>query len=136
MTDTTLKPDNLATTVDTHLEAYCEPDAARRASLIASVWAADGEIVDPPIDGRGHDGIAALVDVLLELYPDHRFGRTTEIDAHHDYARYGWALVAPDGSNAMMGIDVARFDANGKLTAVVGFIGDLAPRGGSSDTGG
>ena len=31
---------DITTTVDTHLEAYGETDPARRADLIAQVWAA------------------------------------------------------------------------------------------------
>jgi hypothetical protein len=87
-----------ATTVDTHLAGYCEPDANWRAELLGRVWADDGVLLDPPLEGTGPAGIAALVDAVLAHYPNHRFERTTELDAHHDRARYGWALVAPDGT--------------------------------------
>lgn len=131
MTDTTdnnidTNIDTIVRTVDTHLAGYCEPDPERRAELLASVWAPDGEVIDPPIDGRGHAGIATVVDVLLEHYPGHGFTRTTDVDAHHDYARYGWALVAPDGTPAVTGTDIAQLDRGGKLTRIVGFFGDLA----------
>ena len=51
MTDTTTT--DITTTVDTWLEAYAEPDAGRRADLVAAVWADDGYLADPPFDARG-----------------------------------------------------------------------------------
>jgi hypothetical protein len=128
--DTDLDLDlDLATTVDTHLSAYCDPDAARRARAVASVWAADGELLDPPLDGRGHDEIVALADAVLAHYPGHRFERTTAVDEHHGWARYGWSLVDGDGSVVLTGTDVAQLDAEGRLTRIVGFFGELAPAG-------
>lgn len=123
-TDTTdHDADALQATVDTWLAAYCEPDAARRAELIAQVWDPDGELVDPPLTGSGHETIAALGGAVVGLYPDHAFRRTTPIDAHHGHARYGWELVGPGGTRAVAGIDVVELAADGRLRKVVGFFG-------------
>jgi hypothetical protein len=128
MTDTaTLDLDTMTATIDAHLAAYCEPDATARAAQVAAIWAADGELTDPPIDGRGHEGIAALGDIVQAHYAGQRFQRTSAVDSHHGVARYAWALVAPDGSTTITGLDVAEFDAQGKLARVVGFFGELAP---------
>jgi hypothetical protein len=115
--------------VDTHLAAYCEPDAAVRAGLVARIWSPEGRVVDPPLEGAGLDGIAALGDVVVTHYPGHTFRRTTAIDEHHGFARYGWALLDPDGATAITGTDVATFDSDGRLVQVVGFFGDLAAAG-------
>jgi len=115
-------------TIDTHLEAYGETDAVRRRELIARVWAEDGTLVDPPLDGRGHEGIDALAVAVQDLFPGHTFARTTAIDAHHGVARYGWELRDPQGATALAGIDVAESDRHGRLRRVVGFFGPLAPR--------
>ena len=66
-----------------------------------------------------------MVDVVLTHYAGHTFRRTTKVDAHHGYARYGWELVGPDGAVAVAGTDVARFAADGRLAQVVGFFGAL-----------
>ncbi len=124
-TDTT---DRLARIIDAHLAAYCEPDAGRRATLVASAWQPDGSLLDPPFDGTGHADIAAMTDVVLGHYPGHRFVRTTAVDTHHGVARYGWRLVGPDGSIAVAGLDVAEVAADGRLARVVGFFGPLADR--------
>jgi hypothetical protein len=85
----------LTATVDTYLAAWNEADPARRAPLIEQVWAPDGTLVDPPLDGTGHDGISAVADALHAHYPDHRFRRTGAVDAHHDRFRFTWELVRP-----------------------------------------
>ena len=118
---------DLAATVDTHLRAYCEPDPTTRADLMARVWSADGELMDPPFEGRGRDDIAGLVDVVLQHFPGHTFRRTSAVDSHHDRARYEWELVAPGGTVSVSGTDFAEVDGEGKLTRVVGFFGPLAP---------
>lgn len=119
---------DLETTIDTYLEAYAESDAPRRDELVSKVWTADGELIDPPFDAQGHDAISAMADAVLGHYPGHTFRRTSGIDAHHRFARYGWALVAPDGSVAVAGVDVAEVTDDGKIVRVTGFFGDLPAR--------
>lgn len=113
--------------IDTNLEAYGEPDAARRRALIEHVWADDGHLIDPPLDGQGHDGIDAMFAAVQGQFAGHTFQRTTAVDAHHGVARYGWSLVAADGSVTVAGMDVAVVDADGRLSKVVGFFGELSP---------
>ena len=84
---------DITTTIDTYLEAYGEADAARRTELIERVWAADGELVDPPLDAAGHDAIGDMAAAVQGQFPGHRFRRSTDVDAHHGFARYGWELV-------------------------------------------
>lgn len=123
---------DLTTIIDTHLAGYGEPDATRRLERLTAVWAPDGTLVVPPIDGTGPAGIAAVVDALLGQYPGHRFERTTAVDAHHDLARYGWALVEPDGSAVLTGLDIT-VGADGRLTSIVGLLGDLPACGRAAD---
>jgi hypothetical protein len=115
--------DGLTAVIDSHLEAYAMADADRRAAIVAAGWNADGELIDPPMTGRGRAEISALADVVVTHYPGHRFRRTTAVDAHHGFARYGWDLVAPDETVAVSGVDFAEFDGSGKLLRVVGFFG-------------
>ena len=126
-TDTTTDTRSVTENIDMHLEAYALDDAARRDALVASAWNADGELLDPPLEGHGHAEISALADVVLTHYAGHKFVRTTAVDAHHGFARYGWDLSASDGTVAVSGIDVVQFDEEGKLLRVVGFFGPLEP---------
>ena len=75
----------LSVAVDTHLKAYCEPDPATRAELLAAVWAPTGALFDPPFEGEGLDAIAAMTDVVLtalcrsHVPPDHRHRRPSHV---------------------------------------------------------
>lgn len=119
---------DLQTTIDTHLAAYGEPDAQRRAELFARVWARDGQLIDPPLDAVGLDAISGMAAAVQGQFPGHTFRRTSAVDEHHGFARYEWELVAPDGTVAITGIDVAELGEDGRLVRVVGFLGPIAAR--------
>lgn len=114
----------LTNTIDTYLDAYGEPDGARRSDLIERVWVRDGQLVDPPLDATGHDAISAMAEAVQSQFPGHRFRRSSDVDAHHGFARYGWELVAADGTVTVSGMDVVEL-AGDRLARVVGFFGAL-----------
>lgn len=114
-------PTPLETLVDSHLAAYCEPDPQARRAAIARLWHAEGRLVDPPLAAAGHEGIHAQAGQLLQQFPGHRFVRTTPVDGHHEFARYGWALRNPQGADVLRGTDVVTLDVDGRLMKVVGF---------------
>jgi len=116
---------DLAETVDTYLTAWMERDATRRASMIERVWAADGRLIDPPFAAEGHSGISEMMAAAQTQFPGHHFRRTSGIDAHHDHLRFGWELVAADGSVTLSGTDVGELDADGRLRRITGFFGPL-----------
>jgi hypothetical protein len=116
---------NLTTTVDTLLAAWNEPNPTRRAELIERVWATDGRLIDPPLAAEGHAGISDMVATLQTQFPGHRFRRSSGIDEHHGYLRYGWELVGPEGAVALAGIDVGELAEDGKLRRITGFFGPL-----------
>jgi len=116
---------DVTTTVDTYLEAYSEPDTERRTELLEKSFAADGVLIDPPLDASGRQGINDMVGAVLGQFPGHRFRRVSGVDSHHDAVRYGWELVAPDGTVTLAGMDVALLASDGRLQRVTGFFGDL-----------
>lgn len=109
--------------VDAHLAAYCEPDDGRRRQAVARLWNPDGRLVDPPLEGAGHAGIARAGALLLSQFPGHRFVRTTQVDAHHEFVRYGWRLESPQGATVLEGVDLLELDVDGRIGRVVGFFG-------------
>ena len=115
---------DITTTIDTYLEAYGETDPAQRLALIAQVWHIGGQLIDPPLDATGHSAISEMASAVQEQFPGHRFRRSSGVDAHHGFARYGWELVAADGTVTVAGLDVAEVDGS-RLRRVIGFFGDL-----------
>ena len=115
--------------VDAHLAAYANPDAAARMAAIRDLWSLEGRLVDPPMEARGHAGISDLAATLLSQFPGHRFERSTAVDAHHEFARYGWRLVEPHGAAVLEGVDFLQLDVDGRIGRIVGFFGGQpAPR--------
>ena len=119
---------DITTTVDGYLAAWNEPDPDRRAELIAGVWAEDGQLIDPPLTGEGHDGISEMAAAMQQHYAGHSFRRVSGVDVHHDHMRFAWELVGPDGDVALSGLDVGELAPDGRLQRVIGFFGELPPR--------
>jgi hypothetical protein len=113
--------------VDTHLAAYTDPDEAQRLAAIRRTWHAQGRLIDPPMGGVGHEGISDLAAKVVQQFPGHRFARTTAVDAHNEFARYGWKLQDPQGKAVLEGWDFVTLDVDGRLLQVVGFFGAQAP---------
>lgn len=126
MTDTrTASP---APTIDVVVDAYFamwnEDDATSRAAHIATAWAPSGAYADPLLAAEGHDALAAMVDAVHEQYPGRRFRRTSAVDSHHGFHRFGWQLGEGDDL-VVAGVDIAHVGDDGRLTGVVGFFGPL-----------
>lgn len=111
--------------IDEHLATWSEPDPDRRLERIQAGWEPDGGIIDPPLEGHGHDGINQLMAAMQAHYPEHRFVRTSDVDAHHDTFRVEWELRGPDDDIALTGLDVGLVSQSGKLQRIDGFFGEL-----------
>ena len=111
--------------VDAYLASLGEPDANKRSALISESWTAGGRYVDPARDVRGAAEMDATIEGVQEHTPGATFRRTTAIDSHHEYLRFGWEMLAGDGSVALSGIDIGVVAEDGKLRTITGFFGDL-----------
>jgi hypothetical protein len=122
MTDTTTLID------DGYLAMWNETDGERRRAIIGRTWTAEGSYVDPLLEASGATALDGMVAGVHDQFPGHRFRRTSGIDVHHDRLRFGWELVAPDGSVTVAGVDVGQL-AGSRLQAIIGFFGPLLEEG-------
>jgi hypothetical protein len=116
----------LARTVGTYIAMWNETDSARRADLIETAWHPDGLYVDPQFEAVGHAALSRMVATAQEQFRDHELRLASGLDTHHGEVRFAWEVVAPDGSCALAGVDLASLAADGRLQRVVGFFGDLS----------
>ena len=110
--------------VDRYLAVWNETDPDARRALIARTWTEDGSYLDPLLEGEGHDGIDAAIGGAQPQFPDLRFRRTSDVDAHHDVVRFSWAL-GPEDSPALAGVDFGVV-AVGLFRSITGFF-DFMP---------
>ncbi|MFI9549107.1 nuclear transport factor 2 family protein [Streptomyces sp. NPDC052016] len=98
-----------------------EPEAL--AGAVAVAWTPQGGYTDPLADVRGHEGVVAVVAAAQARFPGFVFRSAGAVDGHHDTARFSWELVSEsDGETPVAGSDVIILDAEGRITAVLGFL--------------
>jgi hypothetical protein len=114
-------------TADSYFAMWNETDPTRRRELIESTWTAEARSSDPMADVSGYEQIDAMVAGVQKSAPNHRFRRSSAIDLHHERARFGWEMIAPNGAIAVSGIDVVVVAEDGRFSDLVGFFGPLAP---------
>ncbi len=129
--DTTMSPDTEPETVDTtvidgYLETWNETDAGKRAELIESSLGADIWYRDPMLEADGRQAYGEMIASVQSQFPGLVMRRTSGIDGHHDLVRFNWSLGEPGADPVFSGVDVAKFDDDGKLHRIIGFIPETA----------
>jgi hypothetical protein len=113
----------LVEVVDAYFAMWNETEPIRRAEAIARAWVEECRYVDPLSDVRGYASLAAMVEGAQAQFPRCLFRLRSEIEQHHDQARFTWDLVGPDGVVKMVGVDTCEVAPDGRLRRVVGFWG-------------
>lgn len=111
--------------IDRYIASWNETDAAARRALIAEAWTDQGRYVDPVMAGEGVTGIDTMIAGVQARFPGFHMRRVTDVDAHNDRVRFGWALGPQGGDPVVGGVDFGVV-ADGRLSAITGFI-DFAP---------
>jgi hypothetical protein len=122
---TTNSTNAIQETIDRYLVMWNEPDDAERAEQAHALLVDDARLVDPLIEAEGPEQIATAIGGLREQMPGHSLTRTTAVDVHHRYARFGWTVNGPDGAVAVAGIDVVTFAPDGRIESAIGFFGEV-----------
>ena len=125
---TEIKTTDAQATVARYLEAWNERDAATRRAIIDEIWAQGGTYTDPLAAVAGRDGIDAAIAAVQAQFPTLVFRLGGPVDAHHELARFTWELGPAGGEALVVGFDVAVFDGDGRIHAVLGFL-DRVPAG-------
>ncbi|MFE3096334.1 nuclear transport factor 2 family protein [Streptomyces sp. NPDC059248] len=111
------------TAVERYFAAWNASGAEARAGAVAAAWTEDGSYLDPLMDVRGHEGVAAGLGAAAEQFPGCEFRLRGTVDGHHGIARFGWDLVVvADGSSPAAGFDVITLADDGRITSVLGFL--------------
>ena len=112
--------------IDRYCRVWGEPDAERRADLLASVWSDGATYSDPTVQDLGAGELLAHIARVQVNRPGARVLRSTDVDEHHGIARFGFMVRAPDGTRLREGLDVVFLSVNGtRIDRIIGFFGAL-----------
>ena len=125
MTDTATTSDT--TVIDTYLSTWNETDPDKRRQLIEASLGADLWYRDPLLEADGLDAYDAMLGAVQSQFPGLVMTRTSAVDGHHDVVRFTWALGEPGAAPTFAGLDVAKFDGDGRLHRIIGYAGDAVP---------
>lgn len=113
--------------IDTYCASWSDQDAERRRTLLLSVWSDGATYTDPTVHANGADELLAHITGIQARSPGARIFRTSDVDIHHDIARFAWKFVMADGSSFPEGLDIVFLDADqARITRIIGFFGPLA----------
>jgi SnoaL-like protein len=120
----------LEETIGAFDRAWNETDGEERLRLIEGALTEEAELVDPRAGlFQGRDAVAERLEGFQSRFPGARVDVSSEIDAHHGFARYAWTMRASDGSTILNGFDFIELADDGRIRRVVMFFGDLPAAG-------
>ena len=105
-----------------YLDCWNETDPAARRILIDEVWAPGAAYTDPLAQVKGRAEIDGAIAAVQDQFPGCVFTLAGPIDAHHQQARFTWALGSDGAEPLVVGFDVAVTDEAGRITTVLGFL--------------
>ncbi|UPJ69537.1 nuclear transport factor 2 family protein [Bradyrhizobium sp. 191] len=103
------------------LEVFGQRDSARRAIVIAEIYAADCTFYEAEERVVGRDALSSKVDAILKEGPGFVFRATGPAQVNHDLGRLQWQLGPPGTPPVITGMDVAIFE-KGRIRALYTFL--------------
>jgi hypothetical protein len=108
--------------VQRYIASWNETDPERRRKLVDELWDEQASYIDPLAEAHGRDAIDAVIAAAQAQFPGFVFTLNGPVDAHHQQARFTWALGPADAGPVVIGFDVAVVTENGRLRTVLGFL--------------
>jgi ketosteroid isomerase-like protein len=107
-------------------KAWGEPDAGKRAELLARIWAKDGQYKDPTVALTGAKALSLHIGGFLQQYPQAKLTITSKTDSYGSIFRASWLLDFGDGKTPTLeGLDFGELNGEGRIVKITGFFGPL-----------
>ncbi len=123
--------DSVQRTVDAYGSAWAEPDEATRRAILDQAWTDGGIYTDPTVYAIGRDELVSHIGGFLASpagdAPSGGLTATSRVELFRGALRFTWAVLAPDGTVLLEGMDFGTVAADGRLSRISGFFGALPP---------
>lgn len=119
---------DLQSLIETYEDIVNRSDDVDMDGIAQRALAEDFRFVGPTVgEVVGREAMLDAMNALHERAPAERIRmrRTTPIDAHNGWFRFGWEFVDENDEVITRGTDVGRVGDEEKLSLVVAFFGDL-----------
>lgn len=117
---------NPSALIDSYCQAWSEPAEEQRAELLREVWATSATYTDPTVHTQGVAELLTHIAKVQARRPGSKVIRTSQVDIHHDIARFAWRAVEANGIELPEGMDIAFLSADGaRIERIIGFFGPL-----------
>lgn len=107
--------------VGAYEQAWQQPDAEKRDTLLADAWSKKGVFRDPAGDVSGRAALSKHIGKFHEEFPNTRAERTSKIDFHGRSFRFTWKMVFAKDGRVLEGTDFGEIGADGKIASITGF---------------
>ena len=112
--------------VDTYCQGWSDADPLVRECCIRETLAPEATYVDPRTDTLSVEQLLAHIFRTVTSRPGATVKRTSNVDIHHNLARFNWHVLLPDGTTPSEGIDFIELeDDRRRIRRIVGFFGPL-----------
>ena len=115
------------TPLQVYLEAFAEVRPARRVELLTRCMIPEAEIWGPNRVFAGYEQISGKIAGFHANWPECRLVLTAGPNCFLNIARFGKAIVGPDGAIRASGHSVMEIAQDGRIARVVPFWEDLPP---------
>jgi hypothetical protein len=113
---------NFPELVAQYIDSFNETNPDGRRHLIEELYTEDARYTDPQVAVVGPEQIDSFVQAVQHQFPGYVFALGSDIDAHHEQARFNWHATAPGADDpAFVGFDVLIAE-NDRVRSVYGFL--------------
>lgn len=117
---------NSSDTIDRYCQVWSDPNPEHRAALLASVWSTGATYSDPTVHNLSASELLAHIGKVQTSRPGAKVLRITQLDEHHNVARFSFKVVGVDGTILREGLDIVFLSPDGaRIERIIGFFGKL-----------
>ena len=112
--------------IDAYCQAWSASDESERLKRLQQVWSPNATYTDPTVHLQGATGLLQHIAKVQARWPGSKVIRTSEVDHHHEVARFAWHAVEANGNELVEGIDIAFVSSDGtRIEKILGFFGPV-----------